>query len=48
MKTYYKKSKIISAPHLITTRTGGFSSFPYDSLNMGFNYGDNNDTVVKN
>lgn len=48
MKTHYKTSKIISAPHLITTRTGGFSSFPYDSLNMGFNYGDNNDTVVKN
>jgi YfiH family protein len=40
------------APHLIkaytTTRTGGFSHFPFDSLNMGIQVGDNLDCITKN
>lgn len=34
--------------HFISTRTGGFSKPPYDSLNLGFHVGDNPDTVLKN
>jgi len=34
--------------HFISTRTGGFSSPPYDSLNLGFHVGDDPKTVLKN
>lgn len=34
--------------HFVSTRTGGSSGFPYDSLNLGLNVGDDRDTVVKN
>lgn len=34
--------------HFISTRTGGFSSPPYDSLNLGFHVGDNPEVVFKN
>jgi polyphenol oxidase len=34
--------------HFVSTRTGGFSEFPYDSLNLGLHVGDDPDTVVKN
>jgi len=34
--------------HFVSTRTGGFSEFPYDSLNLGLHVGDDRDTVLKN
>ena len=34
--------------HFISTRNGGFSKPPYDSLNLGFHVGDNPETVLKN
>jgi len=34
--------------HFVSTRTGGSSGFPYDSLNLGLHVGDDRDTVVKN
>jgi len=34
--------------HFVSTRNGGFSNFPYDSLNLGFHVGDNPETVLKN
>lgn len=34
--------------HFVSTRTGGFSSPPFDSLNLGFHVGDNPEMVLKN
>jgi polyphenol oxidase len=34
--------------HFVSTRTGGFSEFPYDSLNLGLHVGDDRDRVLKN
>jgi len=34
--------------HFVTTRTGGFSNPPYDSLNLGFHVGDDPENVLKN
>ena len=34
--------------HFISTRTGGFSSPPYNSLNLGFHVGDDPGNVLKN
>ena len=34
--------------HFVSTRTGGVSKPPFDSLNLGFNVGDNPDRVLKN
>lgn len=34
--------------HFVTTRIGGFSNQPYDSLNLGFHVGDNPEIVMKN
>ncbi len=34
--------------HAVSFRAGGFSLMPYDSLNMGYNTGDNNKTVYRN
>jgi YfiH family protein len=34
--------------HFISTRIGGFSSFPYESLNLGFHVGDKPEKVLKN
>ena len=34
--------------HGFSTRKGGFSKIPYDSLNMGLNCGDNRETVLRN
>jgi YfiH family protein len=34
--------------HFVSTRTGGFSESPYDSLNLGLHVGDDRDTVLKN
>jgi len=34
--------------HFISTRVGGFSDAPYNSLNLGFNIGDDNAKVLKN
>ncbi len=34
--------------HFISTRNGGFSSPPYDSLNLGFHVGDNSEIVLEN
>jgi YfiH family protein len=34
--------------HFVSTKTGGFSEFPYDSLNLGLHVGDDPDTVLKN
>jgi YfiH family protein len=34
--------------HFVSTRTGGFSEFPYNSLNLGLHVGDDPDTVLKN
>jgi polyphenol oxidase len=34
--------------HFQTTRTGGVSSFPYQSLNLGLNTKDNPENVIKN
>lgn len=34
--------------HFISTRNGGFSNSPYDSLNLGFHVGDNPAVVLKN
>lgn len=34
--------------HFVSTRIGGFSSPPYDSLNLGFHIKDNPETVLKN
>ena len=34
--------------HFVSTRSGGFSSPPYDSLNLGFHVGDEPEVVLKN
>jgi YfiH family protein len=34
--------------HFLSTRTGGFSEFPYHSLNLGLHVGDDLDKVLKN
>ena len=34
--------------HFVSTRTGGVSKPPFDSLNLGFNVGDDPDDVLKN
>ena len=34
--------------HFVSTRTGGVSKSPFDSLNLGFNVGDDPDDVLKN
>lgn len=34
--------------HFVSSRAGGFSHRPYDSLNLGFHVGDNQETVLKN
>mgnify|MGYP001594862008 FL=1 len=34
--------------HFVSTRIGGFSNPPYDSLNLGFHVGDKPDMVLKN
>jgi YfiH family protein len=34
--------------HFVSTRTGGFSEFPYHSLNLGLHVGDDPDNVMKN
>lgn len=34
--------------HFVSTRIGGFSNPPYDSLNLGFHVGDNPEVVLKN
>jgi YfiH family protein len=34
--------------HFVSTRTGGFSEFPYDSLNLGLHVGDDPDRVLNN
>jgi YfiH family protein len=34
--------------HFVTTRMGGFSNPPYDSLNLGFHVGDDPEHVLKN
>ena len=34
--------------HFVSTRTGGFSQFPYHSLNLGLHVGDDPDKVLKN
>ncbi len=34
--------------HFVSTRTGGFSNPPYDSLNLGLHVGDDRNTVLKN
>lgn len=34
--------------HFVSTRNGGFSKSPYDSLNLGLHVGDNPETVLKN
>lgn len=34
--------------HFVSTRMGGFSRPPYDSLNLSFNVGDDSERVVKN
>ncbi len=41
-------SKYKEIRHFISTRTGGFSSPPYDSLNLGFHVGDDPGDVLKN
>lgn len=40
------KHKEIS--HFVSGRIGGFSNFPYNSLNLGFHTGDNPEKVLKN
>jgi len=34
--------------HFVSTRSGGFSNSPYDSLNLGLHVGDDPDKVLKN
>ncbi|MBI2470838.1 MAG: peptidoglycan editing factor PgeF [Planctomycetes bacterium] len=34
--------------HFVSTRMGGFSNPPYDSLNLGFHVGDNPEIVLRN
>ncbi|MBW2342342.1 MAG: peptidoglycan editing factor PgeF [Deltaproteobacteria bacterium] len=34
--------------HFVSTRTGGFSTSPYNSLNLGLNVGDDPEKVMKN
>jgi copper oxidase (laccase) domain-containing protein len=34
--------------HFISTRTGGFSTLPYNSLNLGLHVGDAPEKVMKN
>ena len=34
--------------HFVSTQSGGFSSLPYDSLNLSFNVGDKSQNVLKN
>jgi len=34
--------------HFVSTRIGGVSSFPYESLNLGFHVGDDPENVIKN
>ena len=41
-------SKQSGVEHFVSTRIGGLSSAPYDSLNFGFHVGDTPETVLKN
>jgi len=41
-------SKYKEIRHFVSTRTGGFSKFPYNSLNLGFHVGDHSGNVLKN
>ena len=41
-------SKYREIHHFVSTRIGGFSSQPYDSLNLGFHVGDDPEIVLKN
>ncbi len=46
-----RRYSILNCPGLVhgfSTRKGGFSKRPYDSLNMGLNCGDNKETVLRN
>ena len=44
----YMTSPNISVPHAFTTRFGGVSRGVYASLNLGLNYGDDDDNVKEN
>ena len=37
-----------SIRHFVTTRAGGFSASPYDSLNLGLHVGDDPENVIRN
>lgn len=39
---------LAGVPHFVSTRKGGFSFPPYDSLNLGFHVGDDPEVVLKN
>jgi len=44
----YLQFKSLKVNHFISTRIGGVSTKPYDSLNVGFPSGDNLQSVLKN
>lgn len=44
----YFTSPTISVPHAFSTRPGGVSQPPYDSLNLGPNRGDDHEAVLEN
>lgn len=48
LRFFQHLSKYREIYHFITTRNGGFSGQPYDSLNLGFHVGDNSKIVLKN
>lgn len=48
LRLFQNLSNYRELDHFVSTRNGGFSSPPYDSLNLGFHVGDNPEIVLKN
>lgn len=46
--TFENLSRVSNLAHFITTRAGGVSLFPYNSLNLGLHTNDNSDHVLAN
>lgn len=48
MKRSFTKIDDFDCPHAFSNRYGGYSSLEFSTLNLGFNYGDDNIIVKKN
>lgn len=48
MERIYEKCQEFKCQHAFSTRLGGVSKDEYESLNLGFNYGDSDENAIKN